>query len=139
MEIAIRNFNCKGKHFSEIVVDLPQQSDMDGIWADKIGHYILDEITACYMDEDSDLQDISKRKKVAKNHFNSREEAENILFRMEEIVRQYGKISVSDMFDMIGLSCNRIANRYGWKNIRNVRIERTDGGWRINLPTPVRL
>lgn len=60
MEIAIKNFTCKGKHFSEIVVDIPQHSEMDDVWADKIGHYILNEITACYMDEDSDLHGASK-------------------------------------------------------------------------------
>lgn len=69
--------------------------------------------------------------------FDSRADAEEVLYRMEEMVNQFGNVSVGDMFDMVGLSCEFTANKYGWKDIRDARVERTGGAWRINLPMPI--
>jgi len=72
--------------------------------------------------------------------FDNRVDAEEVLYKMEELVKNFGNVSVGDMFDMVGLSCEFTANKYGWKDLQdilNAHVERTGGAWHISLPTPI--
>lgn len=64
----------------------------------------------------------------------SRGEAEDVLTRMDEIIDTYGEVTVADMYDLIGKSCNYTDNKYGWKNIRNAEPVRVRDGWLLKLP-----
>lgn len=69
--------------------------------------------------------------------FDSRADAEEVLYRMEEMLNEFHNVSVGDMYDMAGITCDYTANKYGWTDLRNARIERVGSGWRINLPMPM--
>lgn len=67
----------------------------------------------------------------------TRGEALEVLSRMEEIIDRYGIVSVSDLYDMVGKTCDYTGNSYGWKSVRSGDVVRTrDGGFAIRLPKP---
>lgn len=66
--------------------------------------------------------------------FTSRGDAEEVLSRMEELLEHFNAVSVADLFDMAGVSCNYTDNNYGWTNLREARVERVCGGYTIRLP-----
>lgn len=66
--------------------------------------------------------------------FPSRGDAEEVLYRMEELLERFDMVSVADLFDMAGISCNYTDNKYGWKSLRDARIERVSDGYIIRLP-----
>lgn len=64
----------------------------------------------------------------------TRGEAEEVLDRMDELIKTYGVVSVADMYDLIGKSCNYTDNKYGWTNIRNAEPVRVRDGYLLKLP-----
>lgn len=64
----------------------------------------------------------------------SRGEAEEVLSRMDELIDTYGMVSVADMYDLVGKSCNYTDNKYGWTNIRNAEPVRVRDGYMLKLP-----
>lgn len=66
--------------------------------------------------------------------FETRGDAEEVLYRMEELLDRFEVVSVADLFDMAGISCNYTDNKYGWTDLRNARVERVRDGYIINLP-----
>lgn len=68
--------------------------------------------------------------------FSSRGEAEKVLAKMDEVIDVYKIVSVADLYDFIGETCEYTANNYGWTNIRNVEPIRVRDGYKLNLPNP---
>lgn len=66
--------------------------------------------------------------------FETRGDAEEVLYRMEELLVRFDVVSVADLFDMAGISCNYTDNKYGWTDLRNAHVERVRDGYIINLP-----
>jgi hypothetical protein len=65
----------------------------------------------------------------------SRQEAEEVLTRMDELVETYGEVTVADLYDLVGVTCEFTDNNYGWTNIRNAKVVRLrDGKYMIDLP-----
>lgn len=69
----------------------------------------------------------------------TRGEAEDVLSRMDEILSRYPTVSVADFYDLIGVSCDYTANKYGWTDIRNATIARVREGYVIRFPRPMPL
>lgn len=66
--------------------------------------------------------------------FETRGDAEEVLYRMEELLERFEVVSVADLFDMAGISCNYTDNKYGWTDLRSAHVERVRDGYIINLP-----
>lgn len=66
--------------------------------------------------------------------FDNRGDAEEVLYRMEELLERFEVVSVADLFDMAGISCNYTDNKYGWTDLRSAHVERVRDGYIINLP-----
>lgn len=65
----------------------------------------------------------------------SRGEAEEVLARMDELIDQYGFVTVADMYDLVGVTCNYTDNKYGWTNLRSAEPVRIRGGaYVLRLP-----
>ena len=64
----------------------------------------------------------------------SRSEADEVLERMDELIATYGIVSVADLYDLVGVTCNYTDNKYGWTNIRNASIVHTREGYLIKMP-----
>lgn len=69
----------------------------------------------------------------------NRGEAEEVLARMDEIIDNYGMVSVADLYDLVGVPGNYTDNKYGWTNIRNAKAERIREGYLLKLPKPLPL
>lgn len=66
--------------------------------------------------------------------FESRQDAEEILSQMNDIVDRYGSVSVADFYQMIGQIGEYTDNKFGWENLSTARIRRVNGGFVIELP-----
>lgn len=64
----------------------------------------------------------------------SRGEAEEVLARMDELIEAYGIVSVADLYDLVGKTCNYTDNKYGWTNIRNAEPIRVRDGYMLKMP-----
>lgn len=69
----------------------------------------------------------------------SRGEAEEVLTRMEELLATYGMVSVADLYDLVGITCDYTDNKYGWMDLRGADLDRTRDGYRLVLPRVVPL
>lgn len=62
-------------------------------------------------------------------------EAEEVLYRMDELVVAYGLVSVADFYELVGVEGRYTDNKYGWTDVRNAHAVRLrDGGYLIKLP-----
>ena len=64
----------------------------------------------------------------------SRGEAEEVLSQMDDLIDEYGTVSVGDLYDLVGITGNYTDNKYGWKNIRNAEAVRIRDGYLLKLP-----
>lgn len=67
--------------------------------------------------------------------YNSKQEAEMVLDIMNEAIETYGKVSILDMYDMVGVTSSHASDNYGWTNLSKAYSERTlDGKYILKLP-----
>lgn len=67
--------------------------------------------------------------------FETRKEAESVLDTMTDIVKQYGVVSLADVYDIIGrTTITYAANKYGWKSVDAGQVVRCRDGYYIKLP-----
>jgi hypothetical protein len=64
----------------------------------------------------------------------TRGEAEDVLFRMNELIDTYKVASVADLYDLVGIQGNYTDNKYGWTNLRNAEPVRVRDGYMLKLP-----
>lgn len=68
----------------------------------------------------------------------SRGEAERVLTRMDELIDTYGFVTVADLYDLVGKTCNYTDNKYGWTNLSSAETVRVRGGdYMLRLPRAV--
>ena len=67
--------------------------------------------------------------------YENRVAAENALNEMKDIVKQYGFVSIGDMYDVSGLvGKDYTLNKYGWTNLDDAMIIHTTAGYSLSLP-----
>lgn len=64
----------------------------------------------------------------------SREEADSVLSLMNEIIDQYQAVSVADLNEMVGLPTAHTDQKWGWDDLRGVRVEQVREGYLIDFP-----
>lgn len=69
----------------------------------------------------------------------SRADMEEILDQMWAAIRDYGMVSVGDLYDLAGITCNYTDQKYGWKDLTGAYIKNVPGGYSIVFPKPVPL
>lgn len=67
----------------------------------------------------------------------TRQEANEVLNRMEELIDSYKKVSVMDLYDLLGKSCDYTCNNYGWTSVRAAEVIRARDGYLIKFPKPM--
>lgn len=67
----------------------------------------------------------------------TRQEANDVLNRMEELIDMYRKVSVGDLYDLLGKSVDYTANNYGWTSVRAAEVIRVRDGYLIKFPKPL--
>jgi len=71
--------------------------------------------------------------------FDTRQEAELILSRLEWILREYLFVSVADFYDLIGIESAFLDSKYGWKDLSLAKVGSCVGGYFINFPPTKKL
>ena len=66
--------------------------------------------------------------------FETRDEAKEVLERMDELIDLYGVASVADFYDLAGVTGNYTDNMYGWTNLSSADVVRVRDGYIIKLP-----
>lgn len=67
--------------------------------------------------------------------FETRGDAESVLDAMNDIISQYGVVSVGDLYDLADVSTdNYAANKYGWTDISGCKPVRVRDGYILKLP-----
>lgn len=70
--------------------------------------------------------------------FDTRGDAESVLDAMNDIISQYGIVSVSDLYDLANLDHPPYTmNKYGWTNIAGAKAMRARDGYVLKLPRAV--
>lgn len=69
----------------------------------------------------------------------NRGEAEEVLSQMIGMVDTYKMVSVADLYDLVGITCNYTDNKYGWTDLEHASVIRVREGYMIKLPRAVPL
>lgn len=78
----------------------------------------------------SDFDDLS---------FDRRADAELVLSRMQAMMREYGMVSVGDMYDMAGKVPPHTAYRWGWTSLNDAYVTHSRGGFVIKTNRPIEI
>lgn len=73
--------------------------------------------------------------------FDTREDASEVLVNMDDIIDQYGVVTVADLFDLSGITGNGYTDQnYGWTSTRSASVERNrDGDYFIKMQRPTNI
>ena len=95
---------------------------------------------------DEDDRKRRERKKVSYSHYysssgsredlyilSSREEAEEVLATLHDILEKYGQVTVVDYKELVGVSSSYTENKRGWTDLSDAHVERTFDGWVVVL------
>jgi hypothetical protein len=69
----------------------------------------------------------------------SRGEAEEVLSHLVDLTLDYGQASVSDLYDLVGITGNFTDDKWGWTNLSSASVSRVREGYMINLPKAILL
>lgn len=64
----------------------------------------------------------------------TRVEAEAVLERMYDLLREYEIVSVSDLYSIVGLTGTYVDNKWGWTDLQGSDIRRVRDGYIVELP-----
>lgn len=64
----------------------------------------------------------------------SRGEAEDVLRTMDDIIDEYGAVSIADFNDLVGVTGKYTDNKYGWEDLRDASVVRVRDGYMIRFP-----
>ena len=64
----------------------------------------------------------------------NRGEAEKVLAQMDEIIDIYGRATISDLYDLVGIVGNYTDSKYGWLSLRNASVVHVRDGYLLKLP-----
>ena len=86
----------------------------------------------------NDQRDISLR--ARRNHdfgeliISTRGEAEEVIDRLVDLIDRFGLATVSDLYDLVGVTSNPTDEKWGWYNLASARAVRTRDGYLLDLP-----
>lgn len=64
----------------------------------------------------------------------SRGEAEDVLDRMRDLINTYEVATVSDLYDLVGLTGEFTDDKWGWSDLRSASVRPVRGGYMLHLP-----
>lgn len=64
----------------------------------------------------------------------TRGEAELVLERLGDLVDQYDSATVSDLYDLIGITGSFTDDKWGWTDLRTAGVSRVRDGYLLSLP-----
>lgn len=71
--------------------------------------------------------------------FQLKKEAEEVLSKLNDLVKEYGAASVADLKDLSGVTSTLTNNNLGWTDLKNASIIKTRDGYLLKLPKAITL
>jgi hypothetical protein len=69
---------------------------------------------------------------------NSRQEAEEVLDQMYDVISRYEAVTVADLYELTGLESSHADQKWGWEDLRGSSVGRVrGGGYLLELPDPI--
>ena len=72
-------------------------------------------------------------------NFSTKDDAETVLTNLIECINQFGRVSVNDLYDMVGMTAPWSDVYWGWTNLASATTRRDYQGYRLVLPKPIRI
>ncbi|ADD81065.1 gp067 [Rhodococcus phage ReqiPoco6] len=66
----------------------------------------------------------------------SRAEAMEVLENLDAMTQEYGTASVSDLYNMVGITPSFTDEKWGWVDMRAATVRHISGGYLLDLPRP---
>lgn len=67
----------------------------------------------------------------------SRQEAEEVIERLFDLIGQYDTATVSDLYDLVGIRGTHVDHKWGWTDMRGAGVVRVRDGYLLELPDVV--
>ena len=67
----------------------------------------------------------------------TRQKAINVLDNMEDMIDEYGGVSVAEYYEFVGVTANHTDYNYGWRDLRPAKVRPVRGGYIIDFPQVV--
>lgn len=64
----------------------------------------------------------------------SRQEAENVVDRLFDLLDRYNSVSVADLYDLVGVRSTHTDHKWGWTDLRGATVARVRNGYLLDLP-----
>lgn len=77
---------------------------------------------------------LQERKNMGDVIVYSKDDADNVVTQLIEIVDMYEMVSVADLNELLGHPSSAIDNKWGWRNLARIEVAQVKEGWRISLP-----
>lgn len=71
--------------------------------------------------------------------FETRDEAEDVLSAMVDLVSDYNQVSVADLYSLVGSDSAYTDQKWGWDNLSRAYVRRTRSGYQLVLPRVILL
>lgn len=88
-------------------------------------------------------QDLSRRARVMHDFdeivLDSRQEAEDVLDRLYDLLSRYEEVTVADLYELTGIKSTHVDKQWGWSNLKGSSVSRVRGGYLLDLPEPTHL
>lgn len=66
----------------------------------------------------------------------TRAEAETIIERLDDLCDRYSQATVSDLYELLGVTADFTDEKYGWQDMRAAGVSRVRDGYLLDLPRP---
>jgi hypothetical protein len=64
----------------------------------------------------------------------TKEEAELVLQNLRNVLDKYDRVSLADLYDLVGLATTHFDNKQGWTSLGVVEVRQIRDGWILDLP-----
>lgn len=65
-----------------------------------------------------------------------RNEAEEVIDRLFDLVSRYDQATVADLYELVGLQSAHTDHKWGWEDLHGAGVTRVRGGYLLDLPEP---
>lgn len=66
----------------------------------------------------------------------TRAEAQEVIDRLFDLLNRYEEVSVNDLYELVGVSGDYAAEKWGWQDLRGAGVTRVRNGYLLDLPKP---
>ena len=146
MAVAKKAFGNQGNYYNQFakyldIYEKKQEAESTSSYANTVLGDLIEKFRNSLAKTNYNTVMNTKRTKIdTKIIFKNRFEADVALNTLRDCFKEFGVVSVSDLYEIAEIKCDHTYNRFGWKDydaIHNAKVVKVKGGYMIDLPEPV--